>query len=233
MHRLYVAVSINIIAISVIMLVLSLTMIHSAELSIISASFLMLGIVMLPIGLGMESSTEKLLRLKAQGFEQLMRRVLEEFLVFDKKPIFCPSSICNTTSILIPLGRANIRVNKIANRLITLLDDKVALMLDIPGMKELAKLIRRTNDISEINDNMNDIISSILMLSSNISVSIEGADYVVSVNDIRISISEDLGPYDSFILIIGGILSEQLEKKMSVKSIERNGRSMKIVFSEV
>ncbi len=233
MHKLYVVISANIIALSIVVLLLSLVVIHSAELSIISSSFLMLGIVMLPIGLGLESSTERLLRLKARGYDNLMHRILEEFLVFDKKPIFCPASTCKVSSIIIPIGKSSIKVNKVSNRLITLLDDTIVLMIEIPGMSDLKTLIRRSNDIAEINENINDVISSTLMLSSSTRVSLRGKEYVVTVNDVRVDMIKELGPYNILILIVGGILSEQLDKKLLLKSLDVIGRSLNIVFREV
>ncbi len=232
MHKLYVVISINIIALSIVVLLLSLLVIHSAELSIISSSFLLLGIVMLPIGLGLESSAERLLRLKAKGYDSLMHRILEEFLVFDKKPLFCPASKCKVSSIIIPIGKSNIRVNKVSNRLITLLDDTIALMLEVPGISDLRGLIRKSNDITEINENINDIVSSTLMLSSSTRVSLRGDEYIVTINDVRGDVIRELGPYNTLILLVGGILSEQLGKRLLLTSYDIAGKNISLAFKE-
>ena len=233
MHRLYVIISVNSILLGLIALILSLVIIHSAELSIISSSFLMLGIVMLPIGLGLESSTEKLLKIKAKEYDNLVHRIIEEFLVFDRKPIFCPSNICNISSILIPIGKSTIKVSKISNRLITLFDDMVTLMIEAPGVYDFKNVIKQTSDLHELNENINDIISSILMLATNVKVSIKESEYTVTIDGVRTDINRNLGPYNALILLVGGILSEQLGKKLLLKSFEVLGDTITMVFKEV
>ena len=214
MNRTLVVLAINILFGSIVSLILSITVINSIELRIASVSFLLVGMVMLPIGLGVESGISRIRQIEAEAFKQNTRRILEEFLIHDKKMYLCPSIVCKTTSILLPIGEVNIKYMTPANRFITVYKDKLMIMLETPGQKMLKKLLEEVGEAIDLNT-LNDLIRNLLtvLLGSTVEISIvkQGNKYRVAINKVDSRVDE----FESWIIIaglIGSIVAEALRK---------------------
>ncbi len=214
MNRLLVLLAVNILLGSLVSLLLSLTIINSAELRIASASFLLIGIAMLPIGLGAESRASRILQIEAEAFKQNTRRILEEFLIHDKKMYLCPSTICKATSILLPIGRVSMEYTKPANRFITVYKDKLMVMLEIPIQKILKSLLEEVGknvDLNTLNALIKELLISLIGSSVEVFVSKRDNKYRITVN----KISDKIEDFESWIIIaslIGSTIAEMQKK---------------------
>ncbi len=214
MNRTLMVLAINVLFGSIISLILSITVINSIELRIASVSFLLVGMVMLPIGLGVESEINRIRQIEAEAFKQNIKRILEEFLIYDKRMYICPSAMCKTTSILLPIGEVNVKYMVPANRFITVYKDKLMIMLETPGQRMLRKLleeVRETIDLNTLNSLVKDLSTVLLGSTVEISIAKQGNRYSISVN----KVDSKVGEFESWIILaglIGSIVAEALRK---------------------
>jgi len=217
------------IAISISGFLTSIFIIGYIELASAFAGWILASIVLAIIASsrGAFSNPESLIG----SYRYIIRQILEEFNIHDKKPYFTPSSISGNPSMLIPI-KINPGISKIPKRMIILKEAR-GVRLETLGSYVLNELGGVGEGLSSSEDMIKSVLTSYLEIAKDIKI-VETGEHTIIVKIskyIREYIGEDPPSVNIYLQIIGPIISESLNRVLRFEDINYDGNNMIIKFS--